>query len=164
MRASLPAHVEADLRPRAVLRAIVRAFFASTPDAVALVAPFGRAGLPDGVLGHVAGRAAVAVVSRERAAEIASARSRAAAAQLGADPGAGARWILYLDAGQRCAVVPYRLPQRTRGGASRPLSVDPTPCASCGTVAAPLRVRADGSGYCGACGETWEQAAPRSAS
>lgn len=114
--ARLPAHVDADLRARPVVRAVCRVAARASGDAdVVLVVPHGRAPLPDGLAGAVeTARAHVALVSRARAVEIASARSSGAAEQLGADPPAGGRWILYLDAGARCAVVPFLMPGAPR--------------------------------------------------
>lgn len=121
--AGLPAHVDADLRARPVLRAVHHALV-TDPEAVALVVPHGRGVLPEGVVAVDAGRAHVGRVSRERAVEIASARSSRAAEQLGADPPAGGRWILYLDAGARCAVVPFLMPGAARQANDAPEPAD----------------------------------------
>ncbi len=51
------------------------------------------------------------------AVEVASARAARAAEQLGADPPARCAWCLYLDAGLRCAVVPFPVLPPSTGNA-----------------------------------------------
>ena len=129
--ARLPAHVDADLRARPVVRAVCRVAARASGDAdVVLVVPRGRAPLPDGLAGAAeTARAHVALVSRARAVEIATARSSEAAARVASAPPAGARWVLYLDTGARCTVVPFAVPDATGGDAlvtaRHPVTVKP---------------------------------------
>lgn len=141
--ARLPAHVDADLRARPVVRAVCRVVAGASGDAdVVLVVPRGRAPLPDGLAGAVeTARAHVALVSRARAVEIATARSSEAAARVASAPPSGARWVLYLDTGARCTVVPFAVPDapagvRGREGLSPAARVE-TPAPSAPAPAAP---------------------------
>lgn len=115
--AGLPAHVvdvlgAADARP-----VIARALRRVRLEGVAMIVVSPGAVAPEGVDLETAGRALLGFVPVARAVEIAAARSQGAAAQLdtAAPPGGG--WCLYLDAGQRCAVVPVAPSMAPRGDA-----------------------------------------------
>lgn len=117
--AGLPPHVVAVLNAPATRPALARALRRVRGERGALVLLVVGPGAiaPEGVDLETAGRALLGFVSRERAVEIAAGRSRDAAAQLdtAAPPGGG--WCLYLDAGQRCAVVPVAPSMAPRGDA-----------------------------------------------
>lgn len=105
--APLPQHIAAALRDRAVRPALARAVRRAAPvgGVVLVVGPGAVA--PEGAELETAGPALVGAVTVDRAREIAAARSAAAVEHLASALPTGARvWCLYLDAGQRCAVLP----------------------------------------------------------
>lgn len=106
--APLPEHARRAYLSREVGREL-RRLLRADPGAVALVAREG-ASLPElgaGEAWRAAGGHRVARVPLERAVEVARARAERAAADLAAEPPPRCARTLYLDAGQRCAVVPF---------------------------------------------------------
>ena len=114
--APLPPHVARDTALPAVGHALRRALDAAPVGAVGIVVRQGVAA-PDGVDLETAGGLLVGACSVLRAQAIAAARSTMAAAALGAEPDAGERWCLYLDAGGGVALLPVLLVARGGGAA-----------------------------------------------
>ena len=105
--APLPDHVRGALLRGRVVRAMREAVTA--PGNVALVAGRGASvpELPAGIAWHSVDEVRVAGVPLPFAQDLAGFRASAAGVQLATDPPARCRWCLYLDAGLRCAVVPF---------------------------------------------------------
>lgn len=105
---ALPAHVRAVFLRPAVGRAL-REALGAPGSRVALVAGEGAAlpELPAGESWRTVGDVRVASLDATRARELATARALDAAAQLEEEPPRRCGWCLYLDAGARCAVVPF---------------------------------------------------------
>ena len=115
--AGLPAHVAAVLGAADARPVIARALRRVRDEGVAMIVVGPGAVVPEGVDLETAGRALLGFVPLARAVEIAAARSRDAAAQLGEVLPHVGGWCLYLDAGQRCAVVPVPAAMAPQGDA-----------------------------------------------
>lgn len=114
---TLPSHVvdalgAADVRP--TLARLLRAVRLEG-GALLLVGPGAVA--PEGVALETAGRVSLGIVDRHRAVEIAAARSADAAEHMRAELQRLGAVGLYLDAGQRCAVLPVMRAPSTWGDA-----------------------------------------------
>lgn len=118
-RPALPPHVVDVLNAPAARPALARALrrVRGEGGALVLLVVVPGAVAPEGVDLETAGRALLGFVPLARAVEIAAARSRDAAAQLGEVLPHVGGWCLYLDAGQRCAVVPVPAAMAPRGDA-----------------------------------------------
>lgn len=103
---ALPPHVVAVLGAPAARPAIARALRQVRADGGVLLAVGPGAIAPEGVGLEPAGRALVGIVDAPRGLDIARGRSVEAAEHMRAELGAVGCVGLYLDAGQRCAVLP----------------------------------------------------------
>lgn len=103
---ALPEHVRATFL-RADVGRLLRAALEPRRVALVLAPSVLPPELPKGCSWSSAEAVRVASVPLAWAVEVASARAARAAEQLGADPPARCAWCLYLDAGLRCAVVPF---------------------------------------------------------
>lgn len=104
--AALPAHVVAVLGAVEARPLVARALRRVRLGGGVLLVVGPGAVAPEGVDLETAGRALVGIVDGVRGVEIAAARSAAAAEHMRAELGARGAVGLYLDAGQRCAVMP----------------------------------------------------------
>ena len=103
---ALPPHVVAVLGAVDARPLVARALRRVRDEGGVLLAVGPGAVVPEGIALETAGRALVGIVDAVRGVEIAAARSAAAAEHMRAELHQRGAVGLYLDAGQRCAVMP----------------------------------------------------------
>ena len=115
--AALPAHVVAVLGAPEARAPLARALRRVRLEGGVLLVVGPGAVAPEGVDLETAGRSLLGVVDRHRAMELVTARSADAAEHMRAELQRLGAAGLYLDAGQRCAVIPVMRAPSTWGDA-----------------------------------------------